>query len=1156
MADSAVVPAVMDEFFQRWEGSGAAERANYSMFMNELCDLLDVPRPDPAGPDDEKNAYVFERAVPFPNPDGSTTVKWIDLYKRGCFVLEAKQGSDKVGQPDALALSPPKRMRRGTAVRGTAGWDAAMYEAKGQAELYVRNLPGSEPNPPFIAVVDVGHTLELFADFSRQGRTYIPFPDPGSHRIKLRDLADEEIRERLRRVWTEPLALDPSRRTAKVTREVAAKLAELARSLEESGYAPDLVAHFLMRCLFTFFAEDVGLLPKDCFTLMLSRLRDEGRTAVFPEMAGSLWTTMKTGGFSPILLGPILRFNGSLFEQATALPLTDGQLGLLIDAGRKQWREVEPAIFGTLLERALDENERHKLGAHFTPRAYVERLVLPTIVEPLRAQWVDVQAAAVTLAKAGDLPGARKIISEFLETLCSTIILDPACGTANFLYVAMEHMKRLEGEVWDMLRGLGETQSVFEGTGHSVDPHQFLGIEINPRAAAIAELVLWIGYLQWHFRTFGAKMPAEPIIKPFHNIECRDAVLEYDRKEPVLDTGCKPVTRWDGRTLKKHAVTGEDVPDESGRTLLYRYVNPRKAAWPTADFVTGNPPFVGNKRMRFTLGDGYVEALREAWPKVPDTADYVMYWWEHAADLIRMGEARRFGLITTNSLRQAFNRQVLERHLTASPPLSVAFAIPDHPWVDSTDGADVRIAMTVCTKDLVLGRLDILKTEILGPDGENQVQLSSSFGEIHANLAVGAKVSGAQPLQANSGIFFQGMNLVGKGFRLEAGEVERFGYKLSSLPEQIKLYGNAKDMMQRTFSRYVIDMYGLNEEEARQQHPILFQRLFDRVKPEREHNNRGSRRRNWWIFGEPVGKLRNAWSRLNRIIITPETAKHRVFVFVDLPFCPDHKLYALCNDDPLLLGVLSSRAHVTWALAAGGHLGVGNDPVYNNTKCFSTFPFPSSSESQASRIRELGSQLDAHRKCRQAQSLGLGLTDMYNVLEKLRSGEALSAKERVTHERGLISVLKQIHDDLDAAVFDAYGWPRDLSDDEILRRLVELNHERAVEERRGLVRWLRPEYQNPAGSQAPAATQGALPIEPEEPEQPPIKEGKRPWPKTLPEQAQAVRGVLAEHPNGLTPEQLARLFLRANSRLVSDLLQTLVSLGQARALEGGGYVRT
>ncbi len=253
MADSAETPATLDEFFRRWEASGAAERANYSMFMNELWGLLEVPRPDPAGPDDEKNAYVFERAVPFPNPDGKTTVKRIDLYKRDCFVLEAKQGSNKVAEPEAFTLSAPKKMKRGTAVRGTAGWDAAMYEAKGQAELYVRNLPSSEHNPPFIAVVDVGHTIELFADFSRQGRTYIPFPDPGTHRIELRGLADEKIRERLRLVWTEPLALDPSRRTAKVTREVAAKLAELARSLEQSGYTPDLAAHFLMRRLFAFF---------------------------------------------------------------------------------------------------------------------------------------------------------------------------------------------------------------------------------------------------------------------------------------------------------------------------------------------------------------------------------------------------------------------------------------------------------------------------------------------------------------------------------------------------------------------------------------------------------------------------------------------------------------------------------------------------------------------------------------------------------------------------------------------------------------------------------------------------------------------------------------------------------------------------------------
>jgi hypothetical protein len=1163
MADSAVDPAALDEFFRRWEASGAAERANYSMFLNELCDLLDVPRPDPAGPDDEKNAYVFERAVPFPNPDGTTTVKRIDLYKRDCFVLEAKQGSNKVAEPEAFSLSPQKKTRRGTAVRGTAGWDAAMYEAKGQAELYVRNLPASEHNPPFITVVDVGHTIELFSDFSRQGRTYIPFPDPGTHRIKLRDLADEKIRERLKLVWIEPLALDPSRRTAKVTREVAAKLAELARSLEQSGYAPDLVAHFLMRCLFTFFAEDVGLLPQNCFTSMLTKLRDESRTDVFPDMASSLWATMKTGGFSPILLGKILRFNGSLFEQATALPLNDDQLGLLIDAGEKQWREVEPAIFGTLLERALDKNERHKLGAHFTPRAYVERLVLPTIVEPLREQWANVQAAAVTLAKSNDLPGARKVITEFLEALCATIILDPACGTANFLYVAMEHMKRLEGEVWDMLRGLGETQSVFEGTGHAVDPHQFLGIEINPRAAAIAELVLWIGYLQWHFRTFGARMPAEPIIKPFHNIECRDAVLEYDRKEPVLDGELKPVTRWDGRTFKKHSVTGEDVPDESARTLVYRYANPRKAAWPKADYVVGNPPFLGNWTMRTALGDGYAETLRSTYPELPESVDYVTFWWQRAAELVHSGVVRRFGLITTNSIRQTFGRRVIEAHIDATPPISLVYAVPDHPWVDDSQGADVRIAMTVGTAGKVDGLLERIVAEETDGHGELRASFSKHTGRINADLTVGVDVTQTVSLHANERLSCPGVKLHGSGFIVTRDEAKALG--LGTIPgveHHIRPYLNGRDLNQRSRKLMVIDLLGLSVEDVRTRFPEIHQRLLNRVKPERQAKASGGTRdsieyaKNWWLFGKPRNEFRPALKRLNRYIATTETSRHRFFVFVDPFVLSDNKLIMVALDDGFYLGVLSSRSHVTFATAAGGWLGIGNDSVYVKTRSFETFPFPDCTDALRTRISGLGEALDAHRKRQQSRFEMLTMTDMYNVLAKLRSKERLTEKEKNIHEQGLVSGLKQIHDDLDAAVSGAYGWPQDLSDDEILRRLVELNRERAEEEKRGGVRWLRPEYQNPQGAHEAAATQSELPISQEIVRSPVVKVDKRPWPKTLPERAQAVRAVLAENPAGLTPEQLAQLFMRANSKLVSDLLQTLVSLGQARDVEGGRYVAT
>ena len=406
---------------------------------------------------------------------------------------------------------------------------------------------------------------------------------------------------------------------------------------------------------------------------------------------------MAHGGFSVALRVSVPHFDGGLFEDASALPLSVDQLQLLIEAAQADWRDVEPAIFGTLLVRALDPAERHKLGAHFTPRAYVERLVLPTIIEPLRNEWDAVKAAALLLAEQGKAAEALTQVEAFQRRLASVRILDPACGSGNFLYVTLEHLKRLEGEVLEVRRSLGQGQMLLEMEGSMVRPEQFHGIEVNPWAAAIAELVLWIGFLQWHRRTRGDVRPPEPILRNLHNIECRDAVLAWDAVEPLLDAAGQLVTRWDGRTTKPHPVTGLEVPDETARVPAWRYVNPRAAEWPEVDFVVGNPPFVGTARMRDALGDGYVEAIRRAYADVPNSADYVMFWWDKAAGLARNGKVQRFGLITTNSLRQTFNRRVLEHHLSAEPPLSLLFAIPDHPWVDSADGAAVRIAMTVGT---------------------------------------------------------------------------------------------------------------------------------------------------------------------------------------------------------------------------------------------------------------------------------------------------------------------------------------------------------------------------------------------------------------------------------------------------------------------------
>ncbi|MGV0952239.1 MAG: type IIL restriction-modification enzyme MmeI, partial [Azonexus sp.] len=495
----------IDTFLTRWRNAGGSERANYQLFIADLCDLLEVDKPQPANEDTRDNAYVFERRVVFHHGDGSTSNGFIDCYRRGAFIGEAK------------------KIRADAATRK---FDDAMLRARGQAENYARHLPADEGRPPFLVVLDVGHVIELYAEFTCTGGSYTPFPDPRSHRIKLDDLAKPEIRARLQAVWDNPHSLDPARRTARATREIAIRLARVAQSLE-GNYAPERVAAFLSRCLFSMFAEDVGLLPKidneGAFTSLLITLQKAPEQ--FVPLVAELWKAMDEGQFSVAIRAQLPRFNGKLFKNPEVLPVDCNQIELLLEAAKADWSEVEPAIFGTLLESALNPLERHDLGAHYTPRAYVDRLVLPTVIEPLRANWHDTQAAALLLANEGKLSQAADLVRAWHHKLCTTRVLDPACGSGNFLYVTLEHMKRLEGEVLDTLAQLGDTQQRLEVEGLTVDPHQFLGLEINPRAAAIAEMVLWIGYLQWHFRTQGSGLPPSPILRDFKNIECRDAVL-------------------------------------------------------------------------------------------------------------------------------------------------------------------------------------------------------------------------------------------------------------------------------------------------------------------------------------------------------------------------------------------------------------------------------------------------------------------------------------------------------------------------------------------------------------------------------------------------------------------------------------------------------
>ncbi len=912
----------IDDFIARWTASGGSERANFQQFAIELTQLLGVPAPKPATADAQNDDYRFERPVTFIHT-GTKSRGFIDLYRRASFIMEAKQGTGAaVNDENQLTLlqDMPAVQRLGHGVRGSRRWDDTMLRARNQADGYARAVAREDGWPPFLLIVDVGHVIEVYSDFSGQGQGYTQFPDGNRYRITLDDLRDDTTLDSLRAIWTDPHSLDPTRVSALVTRQVAGHLAELGKSFETQGHSPDAVARFLMRALFTMFAEDVQLIPENALTKLLKDRR------------------------------------------------------------------------------------------------------------------------------------------------------------------------------------------------------------------------------------------GQPVLRDFRNIENRDAVLAYDGTRPRLDAAGQPVTRWDGISMIRHPVTGDLVPDAGARVEVLDYLKPRPAKWPQADFIVGNPPFIGASRMRDALGDGYTEALRSAYPRMPESADFVMFWWEKAALETRAGKTRRLGFITTNSLRQTLNRQVLEQHLSApKKPLSLVFAIPDHPWVDAGDGAAVRIAMTVAAPGAVPGRLLTVTDERKGErEAEGRpVTLSGEVGKIHANLRIGADVAGAKPLRANAGISSPGVKLHGAGFIVTPAEARALGLgTVPGLEAHIRTYRNGRDLTASPRGVMVIDLFGLSEAEVRNRFPAVYQCLADRVRPERDAKaatspDSAQYARLWWLHGKPRPQLRPALEGLPRYIATVETAKHRFFQFLDAVILPDNMLIAIALDDAAALAVLSSRIHVLWALKAGGTLE--DRPRYNKSLCFDPFPFPDATEVQKTRLRALGEELDAHRKAQQAAHPKLTLTGIYNVLEKLRAGVRIEGKDKEIYDQGLVRILKDIHDRIDAEVAAAYGWADDPDDETILMRLVDLNRERFAEEAAGHIRWLRPEYQKPAGHAAVAkGQQTELDMAVAE------TTDKALWPKHLPEQIAAVRAVLSEMGDA-TPEQVARRFKRGRAASVQPLLESLTALGQARLIEGGRF---
>ncbi len=1114
------------DFLNKWQGSEGNERANYQSFFGDLCVALGVAGPPPKG-SISGDPYCFDKDIKFYSEKGEST-RFADFYKQGHFLIEAKQGS--------------KESTKGHGKRGTKAYQDAMQKAFYQAKSYANNRMLGEL-PPFLITCDIGSHFEIWQGFSGEYGSY-----GARQQVNLADLIQPEVFDRFVKIFTDPQELNPEKYRARVTREVAAELAKLSRWLEEQGHEPQETANFLMRCIFTMFAEDVKLLPGEVFTKAL-RDRWISNPKHFKPEIESLWQTMNIGG--KFGFEKILRFNGSFFQDATAFALPKDQLEVLYAAAAKDWSQVEPAIFGTLLERALEKKERSRLGAHYTPRSYVERLVRPVVMEPLRQEWDEIELEVKRLLEPE--PGqeeptknqrnkAEKEIRGFLAKLRTIKILDPACGTGNFLYVSMDLLKGLEQEV--MTRLIDVAGKVQLNVLEQINPSQFLGIEINPRAAAIAELVIWIGYLQWYFKRYGNAEPPEPVLQAFGNIECRDAVLAYDGKEEDIDpkTG-KVRTRWGGKMMT-HPVTGEEVPDPTDQIPIYRYINPRPAEWPEADYVVSNPPFIGNARMRELLGDGYAETLRKVYQEVPDTVDYVMYWWHKVAELTCIERIKCFGLITTNSISQVRQRKVIDFHLSGKHPLKILFAIPDHPWADS--GAAVRIAMTtgvaVNRHIYTIPKIGNVTQEFESDNPEKSAEnLKVSYknvSKIFSNLQTGSDLTLVSQLKANDRLSSRGFMLFGSGFMLNQDTVKKIESSV------VFTYINGRDMMHQSRNYWVIDLFGYSAEKAQDKFPKAYQWIFDNVKPERDANRDKNLRDNWWLFGRPRPELRHALKGLKRYIVTVETSKHRIFTFLDVNTIADNKLIAIAINDAYFLAIMSSKLHIIWALTCGAQLGP--TPVYVKTKCFNAFPFPDPTPEQKQKIRELGERLDAHRKQVQANHPDITITGMYNLLEKLRAGEPFTDQDREYNHKALVSTLKQIHDDLDRAVFAAYGWndliplweqsqnhnPKEELENQILDRLVALNAERAEEERNGLIRWLRPEYQAPEAQAHQTTLEGVTPeaetvVEPVE---------QQKWPTKPKEQLAAIRDLLRTNSHEWTVNQIAAQFTGRNTQKKLDAI--------------------
>lgn len=845
------------------------------------------------------------------------------------------------------------------------GLGANLGKALQQATLYARELG----NPPLIITSDLS-VIEVNTNFtSSNPKTYRVTLDDIEHDAKVTG-SDLTAMQVLRAALHDPAALDPRLARERITQDATRRIGQVAQSLLGRDHERTQVAHFLMRVVFAMFAEDVGLLERGLLTKVLLRAKQypERSQGYFQE----LFTAMQHGG--EFWGSDVRHFNGGLFDDGFALAVTAPDADVLVAAAKLDWAEVEPSIFGTLFEDSLDAKARSQRGAHYTSVPDIERVVDPVLMLDLNREWEAVKTEVASLAtNRGGLRHAVAQLQTFQKRLGALQVLDPACGLGNFLYVPLKKLLDLEHEV---------RLTAFEyGAGDFdlpplVHPRQMLGIEVEPFAHELASITLWIGYFQWK-RAHGGDWPT-PVLERLTNIQHHDALL-----------------------------------NENGSEF----------AWPAAEYIVGNPPFLGDKMMNQRLGSEYTAILRQTYgDRLPGQSDLVCYWPEKARAAIEAGATRRAGFVATNSIRGGKNRTVLER-IKATGDLFMAW--PNEPWLQ--DGAAVRVS---------LFGVD---------DGAEQRRMlnGSAVTVINADLSAGIDLGRTKRLRENLGKAFIGVALGGK-FDLP-GEEARSWLPLPnpsgvSNADVLRPYVGGDDITDRARDRWTIDFSDLSSEEAAKYRRPM-QHVETQVKPVKEKNNRASRRERWWQYNETATGMRVALRHLTRFIGTSEVSKHRTFAWVDANVVPSKTLIVIAVDDDLNFGVLNSALHAWWASRMGTSLE--DRPRYTPTTTFETFPFPHPTPEQQAAIEGSARFLVTAREYLHQQpvpgkksEVKLSLTGMYNLLAEYRA----SGKAPV----GAITTLVDAHDTLDAAVAAAYAWEWPLSEDEVLSRRLALNLERGA----------------------------------------------------------------------------------------------------------------